>query len=222
MSDVFEQAKGTVPEAQENAQPTTPQVAVEYNGKVWKQEDILTKFQNADSYIAQLKAENERLAQEAARGKTFDEVLSRMDNKQDTPKPVEPTKTPVAEVDVEAVAMNAYQKMKMQEQMQANLDSALGKLSEVYGEKTVEVLKQKAAEYDLTLDEAKQLAMTKPKLFSAQFLSDKQQKVVSSTTGNINTQTLQQAPKEGVKLSQLKGKDYVAEVNRRLAEAAKQ
>lgn len=221
MSDIFEQAKGTVPEAQVTTQPTTPQVAVEYNGKVWKQEDIINKFQNADNYIAQLKAENERLALEAKQGKTFEEVLSRMENKQETPKPVEHTRTPVAEVDVEAVAMNAYQKMKQQEQMQVNLDSAIAKLSETYGEKTLDVLKEKAAQYDLTIEEAKQLAMTKPKLFAAQFLDVKQQKVVSNTTGNINTQTLQQAPKEGVKLSKLKGKDYVAEVARRLNSASK-
>jgi hypothetical protein len=64
--------------------------------------------------------------------------------------------------------------------------------------------------------------MTKPKLFAAQFLDVKQQKVVSNTTGNINTQTLQQAPKEGVKLSQLKGKAYQQEVTRRLQAAAQQ
>ena len=226
MSDIFEQAKGTEPEAQQTtspqveATPQQPQAAVEYNGKVWKQEDIINKFENADSYINQLKAENEELRLKANRGATLDDVLSRMDNTQNTTTPVEPTKPPVVEVDVEAVAMNAYQKLKQQEQMEANLQGAISKLSETYGEKTIEVLKEKASEFDLSLDEAKELAMTRPKLFAAQFLAGTQQKVVGNTTGNINTQTLQSQQK-APKLKDIKDKaSFQQELNRRFAEKA--
>ena len=217
MSDIFEQAKNsTPPQVEEKTTPPQSQAAVEYNGKVWDSEAIVTKFSNADSYIEQLKAENEELRLQANRGATLEQVLDRMDNKQETPKPVEPTKTPVAEVDVEAVAMNAYQKIKQQEQMQVNLESNIAKLQEQFGDKTIEVLKERASELDMTLDEAKELAATKPKAFGRMFLSDNNNKSVLSTHGNINTQTLQQSSREKpVKLSTLKGKEFQEEFNRR-------
>ena len=227
MSDLFEQAKEEVvttgvqqePEATHSAE-TPPQVAVEYNGKLWDKEAIVTKFSNADEYIEKLKRENEEMQQELQKAATIETLLTKKDNMQEPPKPVEDT-TPVAEVDVEAVAVSAYQKMRQQEKMQENLNSAIGQLTANYGEKAVEVLNQKAKEYDLTLDEAKELAMTKPKLFAAQFLDARQQKVVQPTSGNLNTQTLQQ-PNKNVKLSSLKGKAQIEELNKRFAEKAKQ
>lgn len=227
MSDLFEQAKkevvATVAQQEPVAEPSTeaaPQVAVEYKGKVWDKEAIVTKFSNADEYIERLKQENEKMQLELQKAATIETLLTKKDNMQETPKPIENT-TQVAEVDVEAVAMSAYQKLRQQEKMQENLNAALGQLTANYGDKAVDVLKQKAQEYDLTLDEAKQLAMTKPKLFASQFLDAKQQRVVQPTSGNLNTQTLQQ-PTKDVKLTALKGKAQIEELNKRFAEKAKQ
>lgn len=220
MSDIFEQAKGISPEAEQATPQATentaqPQVAVEYNGKVWDKEAIVTKFENADSYINQLKTEMEELRAKANSGATLDEVLSRMDNKAEPTKPLEPTKPQVAEVDVEAVAMNAYQKIKQQEQMETNLSVNIGKFKEQYGDKAVDILRERAGELDMSLDEAKELASTKPKAFERIFLSGTTQQGVKTTSGNINTQTLQQSNQKPVKLSSLKGEEYKQEFARR-------
>ena len=227
MSDIFEQAKGIEPAAQTatpqaDTTPTQPQVAVEYNGKVWDKDAIVTKFENADSYINQLKEEMEELRMQANRGATLDQVLNRMDNKQETTKPVEPTTPPVAEVDVEAVAMNAYQKIKQQEQMETNLQAQIAKLQGQFGEKTIEVLNERASELDMTLDEAKQLAATKPKAFERMFIQSGAQQGVPSTSGNINTKTLQQSNNKPAKLSKLKGQEFNQEFARRAAEKRSQ
>lgn len=220
MSDVFEQAKGiqegtdpVEPQAQPQ-QSSTPEVAVEYRGRKWTQEEILKKFESADSYIEQLKAEKERLAMEAQKGATLNQVLDKLGSQEQTTKPVENT-TPVAPVDIETVARTAFEKIEKEKQMKANLESSIGKLQQTYGDKTVEILKQRAAELDMSLDEAKELASLKPKAFEKMFLGS--EKVPTSfTNGTVNTQSMKPTSTDKVKVSQLKGKDYTAEVLRRL------
>jgi proline dehydrogenase len=226
MSDIFEQAaakqEGTDPVEQpvaETPQPETPpQVAVEYNGKVWTQEDILNKFKNADDYINQLKEENEKLAQQATKGATLDEVLNHMNQQDVQPQPVENTTQATPTVDVESVARQAFEKYEQEKVLKQNLEASISKLQASYGDKTVEVLQSKAAELDMSLEEAKALASTKPKAFERMFL-DAKPKSVASTQGTVNTQTLQQTnQQERPKLYKLKGEEYVKEFNKRLAE----
>ena len=229
MSDIFEQAKGTEPVAepqqgtveQNSTTPTPPQVGVEYKGRVWTQEEILNKFQNADSYIDELKAENETLKQKAQTGATLDEVLNRLNTQQthEEPKPVEDTTPTQPTVDLESVARQAYEKLKQEETQASNLQTSIGKLQEAYGEKAVDILREKANELDMSLDEAKQLASSKPKAFARMFLDGKSTSAVPTSKGTVNTQTLNAQQNSTVKLSQLKGKAYKDEVKRRLATA---
>jgi len=226
MSDVFEQAKGTEPSAEttetqpqvdnNEQQQAAPEVAVEYKGRKWQPDEILNKFENADSYIEQLRQENEKLKEAAQKGATLEEVMSRMETQQpqNMPTPEEPTKAPVEEVDIESVARSAFEKFQQEQQMQSNLQQSIGKLETAYGDKTSEVLKAKAAELDMSLDEAKQLASTKPKAFERMFLDAQEKQPVGTTTGNINTQTFsQQNPQQGKSLSKMNNKERIAYAN---------
>jgi hypothetical protein len=224
MSDVFEQAKGmqdgtdpVVDQLAQSQQTTTPEVAVEYRGRKWTPEDILKKFESADTYIEQLKAEKEKLAMEAQKGVTLDAVLDKLGKQEQSPKPAENT-TPVAQVDIETVARNAFEKIEREKQMKVNLESSISKLQEKFGDKTIDALKAKAQELDMSLDEAKQLASTKPKAFEKIFLGGTEKAPVGFTAGSVNTQTLQPQQNNTVKVSKLKGKDYAQEVMRRLAQ----
>lgn len=217
MSDIFEEAKvlqeGTNPVVENSEQPTTatPQAEVDYKGRKWTQDDILKKFESADSYIEQLKMEKDKLEAAVNKGATLSDVLERLDTQKETnePKAVEYT-TPAKEVDVEAVAINAYQKMKQREVMEDNLKTSINEMQKVFGDKAVEILKLRAGELDMTLDEAKQLAATKPKAFQKMFFDGQGSKqTVAPSYGTINTQTLQNKPQEVVSLRKMKNKDLV-------------
>lgn len=222
MSDVFEQAKGTEPEAQQESpaeqsgeqqstQTAQPNASVEYKGRKWTPDEILNKFENADGYIEQLRKENEELKQVAQKGATLEEVMSKFESQQEERPPTqnEPTKANVEEVDIERVARSAFEKFQQEQQMQTNLQASLEKLETAYGDKTVDILKQKAGELDMSLDEAKQLASTKPKAFSRMFLDVQKDNTPQSSSGNVNTQTFSQNTEKRQSLAKMKNKDLV-------------
>lgn len=218
MSDIFAEPGTTIPtqESQEttpveNGTPTNQPVGVEYNGKVWTQDDIIKKFQSADDHIKTLEEQNVTLAEQVTKGATLDDVLTKMEQKQ-TPTPVEPTTTPVAEVDVETVAMNAYQKIKRQEQMETNVAVATDKLTKLHGDGATKFLQDKAAEVGMSVQEAKDLAATKPLVFDNLFISKQEKPVHTATGGNINTQTLNQGTgnKSQKPLGKMSNKERVA------------
>jgi hypothetical protein len=218
MSDIFEEAKGTVPEAQpepKGSESTPTNTTVEYKGKQWDADAIVNKFNNADSYIEQLKQENNLLQERLKQAATIDSLLNKKDDVQSQPKQQETT-TPDALVDVEAIVKKALNESKQAEAKQANLAAALNNLTSKFGDKASEMLALKAKELDMTIDEAKELAMNKPKLFSSQFLGTSVQPKASLSSGSLNTQLLntQQQPQ---KLKELRGADFTAEFNRRAA-----
>lgn len=217
MSDIFDKAEGTSPEAQspvdqETTQPATPQVSVEYKGRNWNQDEIVNKFQNADSYIKELTDKVSALEQEVQKGATLGEVLDQMNTSSQPTEAKEAITPQVKEVDVEAMVQKAVQKTKAEEASQANLVDCITSFEGVYKDKAVEVLQAKATELEMSIEEAKELASKKPKAFKQMFLGQSTVNPVGNSKGTVNTQT--------INLNQSQQKRLVDMNQRELAEVA--
>jgi hypothetical protein len=228
MSDVFNEAPvvETTPAQQENADaqaqtqqqvPNNQQVfEVEYKGKTWKAEDVLNKFTNADSYIEQLKAENEQLKSKVTKETNMQQVLDAINQQQTVQNTT--AVAPEAPVvnnapDLETVAANVFRKLQTEQQVEANVSSMSQKAAQLFGDKATEVLQNKGAELGMSMKEIRDLAGTKPKVFEQLFLaSGKQEPTTTPTKGSVNTQALNPQQSKGtVRASQAKsGKDLAA------------
>lgn len=225
MSDVFSQAEVNVeetPSLQQVAE-AQPQVAinennqnvfaVEYKGKTWKTEEVLNKFQNADSYIEQLKLENEELKKKIIKETNVEQVLQQIttqgtvDNTS-VQKEAHVANTPV---DVEEVAKSVFQRLQQETQEAKNIEECSRLAFDAYGDKAFDVLVNKGKELGMTLEEVKALSARKPAAFAKLFIEKQQQQVAPITKGTVNTQTLKPQAANQVKVSQLKsGRDLAA------------
>lgn len=154
--------------------------------------DALAESQSFISKITQenssLRTQQEELAKKAEKADTLEEVINRLKNspepKESTP-PVgkEITEATVSEIDK---AVDARIKAREeQEKLVSNFNNVNQQLLAKFGERANEIVRSKAKELDLTLEEFKTLAAKSPKLVLGHFEIKSNEPAPS--TSSVNT-----------------------------------
>jgi hypothetical protein len=153
----------------------------------YKSVDELAKaYANADSFIEQLKEENRKLREQAAKAKTIDEVLERINHKA-VPEEDKPAVSGINPEDVQKLVEQTLSGREVKQRREANLLAADKAMKERFGEKAAEVFKQRAS----SPEKAKvlmELAATDPQEFVNLFGG-----VTSTPTQNIDTSSVSTA-----------------------------
>lgn len=134
----------------------------------------LDALKNSQSFIEQLKAEKRELEDkynktqsDLERMGTIDDYVKKLQNPQETATANQPKETPKGEggLSEDQVARLLEERLAAREQQavrSANLNKVQDHLRETHGDNAAVFLKQKATELDMTLEELKDLASTKP------------------------------------------------------------
>lgn len=129
-------------------------------------EELAKAYVNADSFIEQLKEENRKLREKETAARTIDDVLERMNKKDE-----KPADTPVNALSKEDIAALVEQTLTGRETARTrehNLLQADKLMKEKFGEKAAEVFKSKAASPEL-VKVYMELASVSPQEFVAVF-----------------------------------------------------
>lgn len=142
-------------EGQDQGQQTPPTTqgngeivgALVGDGQKYKTVDELAKaYLHADTFIQQLKEENQKYREQAMAAKSIDEVLERIEQSQRVQQttPVEPEK-----VDISALVEQTLTQREAKKIQEANLLEADRLMKERHGERAVELFKSKANTQEL-------------------------------------------------------------------------
>ena len=183
MTSFMEQVEGSQPQTTEgNQSPTDNQQQekpfLQVGERVFKTpEDAIKHIDSAQQHIQKLEKDwesatalverQDQLLEKAAR---VDELMSAVE--QNSSRNTEGT-TQLSKEEVIAEAITAFEQRQqvatIQEQQAQNWNTVTGTLTKLYGDKTDEVVQKVAGENDMTLEEAAELAKTKPKVFLKMF-----------------------------------------------------
>lgn len=155
----------------------------------YKSVDELAKaYVNADAFIEQLKEENRKLREKEAAARTIDDVLERMNKKDE-----KPADTPVSALTKEDVAALVEQTLTGRETARTrehNLLQADKMMKEKFGEKAAEIFKSKATSPEL-VKVYMELASVSPQEFVAVFAPATNAPAGGSVaTGSVNTASM--------------------------------
>ena len=230
----------TKPESQEAKQEQQPKEQQDqkpvlvYGDRVFSsEEEVIKKMVNADAFIEQLKDENKLLRDELeGLRQQVSELKGQIEMTQtQTVEPTQVTETPSAPVNPQDLAqlVNQVLEQKQQETMlQKNIREAEEAFISKYGDKAPEVLRQKASELGMTIEQLQQIAANSPQAFKKLTLGEGGEvpaqslgtAVQGSRTNPVSVGATQ--PQENkTPLYKLKGKELqqaLAERARRLAE----
>lgn len=147
-------------------------VVLEWNGRKFTKDDLVRKLESADGFIETLKQERQEdrqllneVQETLKKQLTAQELLAQVKAQAANPEPKQDGQ-PV--VDANAIAAQVLAKLQGDQakaKEDENWQGVVAKLSESYGDKVNEKVKAVADANDLTLQEAAQLARTKPALF---------------------------------------------------------
>ena len=136
------------------------------DGQKYKTVDELAKaYLHADTFIQQLKEENQKYREQAAAAKSIDEVLERLQQAQQ-PEQVTPAK--VEQTDISALVEQTLTQREVKKAQEANLLEADRLMKERHGERATELFKAKANTPELQ-QLYMQLAARSPQDFVALF-----------------------------------------------------
>lgn len=148
------------------------QVVLELNGRKFTKEDLVKKISSADDFIETLKSEREqdrKLLQEVqetlkqqVNARDILNKLKQGEGEGNTPNTNTQTVNPD---DVAKKVLETLRGDQAAKEQQENWNSVTSKLTQAFGEKTNETVKKVAEENGLTVEEAANLARTKPKMF---------------------------------------------------------
>ena len=162
--------------------------------------DILEKrINDKDVFIEQLKSENAQMRQLVANAdKAIAEVnalkdeIEELKKKSVVPQPREHTASVLTETDIEALIAKSISKRELDQTATQNIREANDEMIKLYGaeDKAREVLKQRAQELGLTVDQLKDVAVKSPTAFK-RLVSEVQSKDHTlKIEGRVNTQAL--------------------------------
>jgi hypothetical protein len=117
------------------------------DGQKYKTVDELAKaYLHADTFIQQLKEENQKYREQAAAAKSIDDVLERLQQAQQ-PEPVTPVKA--EQPDISALVEQTLAQREAKKAQEANLLEADRLMKERHGERATELFKAKASTPEL-------------------------------------------------------------------------
>lgn len=183
------------------AQPAQPEGSktpdtgfLEYNGKKLSPEDALKKITHADEFINQLKSEREEdrralaeLTELVKKSTNTETLLAKLRGNQ-----AEPEKPATPALDEDAIVSRAAQRISDQHaeaqrkaQADANWTTVTTELTKRFGSKVNERVAEVAKSNDITLEEAVELAKSRPSVFLKLFpTKDAPTPTVQSGRGN--------------------------------------
>ena len=169
----------------DQATPTTEEeiesyvaALVESKGEQWKDPEVIAKGKwEADRYINDLKAKNEQLQEQLEKAKQIDELLAALKSQKKSPEdgggsPTIPERPNVqtepkgtSEDEIRALVEAKIAERESASQREKNVAQVDSELTRRFGDSASTVIRKQAAELDMTVDEVKELAATKPKAF---------------------------------------------------------
>ena len=174
-------------------------------------EELAKAYTNADQFIETLKEENRKLREQAASAKTIDEVLERMSKQNVAPEDDNPPETGITPDGVQQLVEKTLEGREAVKARTENLLKADALMKEKFGEKAMEVFKQRAS----TPEKAKvlmELAATDPVDFVAMFVGQVSAPANNMDTGSMNTTSV---PSTGSDRSKIVGtKEWATKVRK--------
>jgi hypothetical protein len=133
------------------------------------------KFE-ADKFVEDLKRQNEELRKDLEEGTKLDELMKLIKEGQKSPEapggqqvpsetPGGTSPEPLTEEKLRALVENHVSQRESETQRQRNISAVDQEMNEKFGDSAHAVLVRRAAELDMTLEEAQELAASKPKAF---------------------------------------------------------
>lgn len=153
-------------------------------------EELAKAYVNADAFIEQLKEENRKLREKETAARTIDDVLERMNKKDDKPADTPANTSQLTKDDVAALVEQTLTGRETARTREQNLLQADKLMKEKFGEKAAEVFKTKATSPELT-KVYMELASVSPHEFVAVFAPASAQPTGGTVaTGSVNTTTV--------------------------------
>lgn len=212
----------TIFNGQDKAQNTATQVATppttQGNGEIvsalvgegqkYKTVDELAKaYLHADTFIQQLKEENQKYREQVASAKSIDDVLERLQQSQ---QPEQTTPAKVEQTDISALVEQTLAQREAKKAQEANLLEADRLMKERHGERAVELFKAKANTPELQ-QLYMQLAAKSPQDFVALF-GEPQQVGNTMQSASVNSTNI---PSHGVSREKIEGtKEWFSRMRR--------
>lgn len=165
MSEIFNADPANQPPADQQA-PSPFTALVGESGKYKTPDELAKAYIHADTFIEQLKAENAELRNKTQEAKTLDEVLERLQQKQQEPQGND---APVMSTEqIAAIVQQQITGLETAKTRQGNLSRADAAMKEKFGDKALEVFNAKAKTPELKKI-YKELAEVDPDQFVALF-----------------------------------------------------
>lgn len=153
-------------------------------------EELAKAYVNADAFIEQLKEENRKLREKEAAARTIDDVLERMNKKDEKPADTPVNTSQLTKEDVAALVEQTLTGRETARTREHNLMQADKLMKEKFGEKAAEVFKTKATSPEL-VKVYMELASVSPQEFVAVFAPSGTQPTGGTVaTGSVNTTTI--------------------------------
>jgi len=174
-------------------------------GKKYKNvEDALKSVPHAQAHIDRLEEELSTLREQAAKSKTIDEVLEKID----ATKTSEQAHQQVQELDVDEIikrakegVVNDLSAQEVAAKEQANVDVVINKMSEVYGEKAEEAFIKAAQDSGLTVEAMNKLAAQSPSaVFKLTGVGSKTDGTPVPSNGSVNTDSFNNGQDEDLNI----------------------
>lgn len=143
-------------------------------GEQWKDPEVIAKGKiEADQFIESLKRQNEELRKELDKGEKMDEILEMLKGQNKAPEQAggreEPapreSNTQTNPDDLKALVESFVSEREARSMREQNIQSVDSELIKRFGNNAASVVARQSSELGMTVDEAKELAATKPKAF---------------------------------------------------------
>ncbi len=151
---------------------------VESKGEQWKDPEVIAKGKwEADRYINELKAKYEKLQEDLSKASQIDELIAQLKSQTKSPEDGGDSRTipddpavqtepkGASEDEIRALVEAKIAERESASQREKNVTQVDSELVRRFGDSANAVIRKQAAELDMTVDEVKELAATKPKAF---------------------------------------------------------
>ena len=178
-------------------------------GKKYKTVDDLAKaYISADEFIEKLKLENHELREKTTAAKTIDDVLERLNQRQN----IENADQQPSVTDLTKLVEQAVTGLETKKQRESNLLKADKLMKEMYGEKAGDKFAELASTPELKTAYM-QLASVDPDKFVSLFSGGKPPSTGVETSSGVNT-TISYTSTNGVRVNQEGTKEYFDNIRR--------
>lgn len=197
-----------------NPNEQDPAVVFEFEGRKFTRDDLVKKLKSADEFIETLKSErqqdralleevNQKLAAQVNAAELLAKIKQSGNNtatQDDVQNKINAEAAKNPDVSAEAIAAKVLATLEQRqsiEKQNKNWDDVTSKLTSVFGDKTNAKVAAVAAENNLSLAEAANLARQNPTLFLKLFPELNQKEIRSAfSSGSQNTQSFVKKPGE--------------------------